>query len=543
MTSLTQGQSALKRGDWESARHCFTEVLQSSRDPIAHDGLGIALWWLNEIEASHRHRAEAFVGFKQQGELRRAGRIAAWLAREQLFFQNNSGAMQGWFARAERVLADTPPCPEKAWVALYRASLLATPHELASCNAEIIENAHRTNESDLEALALAFRGIALVGLTEVSAGVAALDEAMTMATGGEVSDLMVVSEIFCLMLSACEQLGDTVRSEQWYRAADLFARRYQCAFLSAYCRTAYGSLLTASGQWAAAEETLQAAIALFHRGHQGLKVHALLKLAQLRLLQGKLEEAELLLRGYEDYHAALFPLAQLYWAQQNPALAQATLERALPPTPTPTLDRLPLLFFMIDILLERGDVATAQQYGQQAVALVAPTNSDLLWAQVELAQGRIERAMGGAGAQVRFQAALQRLQSLEQSLVAGRTRLEMARLLQQSDRVGAIAWARAALATFERIGATHESNEVGALLRTLGIQPRPKTRSLEILTEREKEVFALLKQGLSNREIAHRLVISPKTVEHHVGQILSKLGLNNRAEVAAYALMEEGNDK
>ena len=51
-------------------------------------------------------------------------------------------------------------------------------------------------------------------------------------------------------------------------------------------------------------------------------------------------------------------------------------------------------------------------------------------------------------------------------------------------------------------------------------------------------MLALLAHGLSNREIAARLVISEKTAEHHIGQIFAKLGLRSRAEAAAYAIKQ-----
>jgi DNA-binding CsgD family transcriptional regulator len=46
----------------------------------------------------------------------------------------------------------------------------------------------------------------------------------------------------------------------------------------------------------------------------------------------------------------------------------------------------------------------------------------------------------------------------------------------------------------------------------------------------------LLREGLSNREIAARLFITPKTVEHHVGHVLTKLDLKRRGEAAAFAI-------
>ena len=58
----------------------------------------------------------------------------------------------------------------------------------------------------------------------------------------------------------------------------------------------------------------------------------------------------------------------------------------------------------------------------------------------------------------------------------------------------------------------------------------------DILTSRELEVVALIARGLSNRQIADELVISIRTADRHVANILAKLGLASRTQVAAWAL-------
>jgi DNA-binding NarL/FixJ family response regulator len=66
--------------------------------------------------------------------------------------------------------------------------------------------------------------------------------------------------------------------------------------------------------------------------------------------------------------------------------------------------------------------------------------------------------------------------------------------------------------------------------------PRASTRENPVgLTGRQMQVLELLAQGLSNGQIADRLVVSPKTVEHHVAAVLDKLGAANRGEAVAAA--------
>jgi ATP/maltotriose-dependent transcriptional regulator MalT len=531
---VAAGQAALKSAHWPAAKLQFETALQAADVPEAHDGLGLALWWLNDIRASHEQRAAAYVGYKKRRDYRRAARAAMWLAREQVFLSANYSAMKGWFARADRLLLDVEPCVEQGWLSLFHASLLAPPQGLEQAAQQALQTARQFDDPDLEAMALAFAGTARVTLGHVADGMAILDEAMAAAMSGEI-DYMSVSEIFCLMLSTCDLAGDLVRTEHWCQTAAEFAAQHHCPFLAATCRTIYGSLLTATGRWHDAETELLDAIRSFEAGHRALRAQAVIKLADLRVLQGKLEEAEVLLAGYEDHSAAVLALTRLYLARGEAELARAALEQVLQAQSTPRLDQVPALRLWVDVHLALGNVDLAQQAVERLETVALSAHSDLLLAQVDLAKGQVKRHAGDANALHDFQAALDRLHAYEQSLLASRTRLEMARLLSDRDRPAAIMWARAALASFERMGAAHDADEAANLLRQLGVAPHPGPRLQTPLTQREAEVVALIAQGLSNREIADRLVISPKTAEHHVSQILSKIGARSRAEAAAFA--------
>ena len=127
---------------------------------------------------------------------------------------------------------------------------------------------------------------------------------------------------------------------------------------------------------------------------------------------------------------------------------------------------------------------------------------------------------------------------------------ETAQALLGSDDETAL---REALDIFEMTGAEPAAKHARRQLRELGVKgiprgPHESTRSNSAgLTRREIEIVQLLSDGLRNNEIAERLFLSPKTVDHHVSSVLSKLGVKARAQVRSEAerrgLLKNGEAK
>jgi DNA-binding CsgD family transcriptional regulator/tetratricopeptide (TPR) repeat protein len=115
---------------------------------------------------------------------------------------------------------------------------------------------------------------------------------------------------------------------------------------------------------------------------------------------------------------------------------------------------------------------------------------------------------------------------------------ERARELESSDQLGPML---EALVIYDELGASVDARRVRRELRARGVRQLPRgpqraTRQHPAgLTERQAEVLDLLAGGLTNAEIAERLVLSVRTVDHHVSAILDKLGVASRSEAAARA--------
>jgi DNA-binding NarL/FixJ family response regulator len=128
-----------------------------------------------------------------------------------------------------------------------------------------------------------------------------------------------------------------------------------------------------------------------------------------------------------------------------------------------------------------------------------------------------------------------------QPAIYGRLRAVEAMLAASGRTQAAAAALRAARADADRLGAALLRDEIDGLARRVRIDPSPeaeRTPRPELplgLTRRELQTLELLSQGLTNREIADKLVISVRTVDVHVSRIIGKLGAGNRTEAVAAA--------
>ncbi|GIH63488.1 helix-turn-helix transcriptional regulator [Microbispora siamensis] len=116
-----------------------------------------------------------------------------------------------------------------------------------------------------------------------------------------------------------------------------------------------------------------------------------------------------------------------------------------------------------------------------------------------------------------------------------RTRLLYGGMLRRSRRPGAAReHLHGALETFERYGARLWSEHARAELRAAGESVRPsgsRSEAGRLLTAQQFQIAALVAEGATNREVAARLFISPRTVEHHLRNIFARLGVRSRVEL------------
>ena len=300
-----------------------------------------------------------------------------------------------------------------------------------------------------------------------------LDEAMVAVSGGQLSPI-VTGLMYCSIIDGCREAHALRRAREWTTA------------LSQWCEQ-QPEMVSFTGR------------CLLHR-------------AEIMQLDGfwrdALDEA---VRARERFARGA-----------NPGAAAEAVE---------PVERLALLPAQVDIMLEAGELEAARAACRELIAVAAGFESELLNAMAQQAEGAVELAEGDAGsALVPLRRSLQAFQELGVPYEIARTRVLVALACRTlGDEDGALLDLEAARDAFAALGAAPDVARVDSLAAAA---TRDDTHGL---TARELEVLRLVAAGQSNKAIAARLVLSERTVERHVSNILVKVGASSRAAATAFA--------
>ena len=513
--AIEDGRVALARGAWAEARVRFADALAQEETPEAFEGAGLAARYELDAKAAIEAHERGYRLARSRGDAATAARLAIQLCHDAYAFRGPAEA-SGWVERAALLVEGEPPSVATAWVTLIRAHFALSDHHpdvALEGSAQAIALAREVEAVDVEMLALALNGLALVSIGRIEDGMRRLDAAAAAAVGGEMTDADSIETVCCHMIDACKLVRDLERATEWCLRVRDIATRFADRQMFSICRTAYADVLLWHGDWERAEEELMAAIEELGALRPGRDVDPLARLAELRRRQGRTGEAEALLARVEShrFHALLVGLLALDRGDTETAIdAAARFLRRV--GEADRFERVAGLDLMVRAAVAGGDNACAREAAEEIAAIAAACPNAPLRAAALLAEGRVAAGAGeSAAACPLLEDASDLFDAAGARYDAALARLGLASVLRVLGRDGPAAKAEA---------------RVGKVLEELGA--RPREARVGGLSAREAEVLRLVARGLGNADIAAELVLSVRTVERHVANVYLKIGASGR---------------
>jgi ATP/maltotriose-dependent transcriptional regulator MalT len=532
---LERGREAAVRLAWADAHAGLSLADRSS--PLSGDDLELlatAAYLLGRVDDCLRalQRAQRF--HAERGDHRRAARCAFWLGFH-LINQRELAQASGWLARADRLLEHEPECSEHGYLLVPVALRQAVGGDYAGARRTAGRAAaigRRFAETDLVTLALSLQGRAMVRAGRVDEGLRLLDEAMVAVVAGEVSPALA-GNVYCSVIDACQEVLEWRRAHEWTTALAAWCdQQPDMATFTGQCLVHRAEILQLHGAWPQAVEEAGRAVERLARGADGYAAGAAwYRRAEVSRVLGDFTAAEEAYRqagrsGQEPQPG----LALLRLAQGRTDAAEAAIRRVVAET-SEQFQRARLLPAHVEILLAVGGIEAAREAADELTAIAARFDTPALRAVAGHALGAVLLAEGDArAAVVALRRAWQTWRELEAPYEAARVRVLVGLGCRaEGDEEAATMELDAARGVFDRLGATPDLARLEALGR------RDAASRRHGLTDRELQVLRLLATGKTNHAIATDLVVAEKTVDRHVSNIYTKLGVSSRAAATAYA--------
>jgi len=483
--------------------------------------------WMVVLGRAHQRHAEA-------GNRRRAAYCAGWIGVNHML-RGEMGPASGWLGRAQHLLEEEGDCVERGYALIpdvFRNEATGNWAAAAASAGDAAAIGRRFGDNDLYALATHAQGQMLAAGGSVAEGLALLDESMVVLTTSSVSPI-VAGLVYCGVILACQEVYEVRRAREWTAALSRWCDgQPDLVAFTGRCLVHRAELLQLAGDWnEALLEAQRAGERLATGFNQSAAADAFYRQGELHRVRGEPDEAE---RAYREAsrlgHEPQPGLALLRLAQGRGASAAATVRRVLGETTIPHR-RVGLLAAAVEVLLEVNEIAAARQACEELEELVDGTASQLLDGIACHARGAVELAGGEPGeALAALRRALVDWQELGAPYEEARSR-ELVGLACRAlgDDDSAALELAAARGAYEALGATSDvrrlqsADDDGHRATTHGLSPR------------EIEVLRLVAAGRTNRAIADELVLSTRTVDRHVSNILAKLRVSSRAAATAYA--------
>ncbi|HUF32465.1 MAG TPA: hypothetical protein VMN58_04555 [Acidimicrobiales bacterium] len=407
----------------------------------------------SDLEAVVAHLSAAVRGFTTAGSPRQAAMACVNLGEVYGSFMGNLTAARAWFVRARRLIGDEPDCVEQGWVAVAALGCdVADPDELLAGAELALDRARRFGDVNLETKALADGGLAHVQAGRVAEGMALLDEAMALACG-PADNRDATGKSVCSFFTACYHAVDFDRAEAWagpLREQGLIGFTAGAPiFLASHCESVRATLLCELGRWGEAEAVLERAMADFEAAMARPSWHPAIALADLRVRQGRLADAEALLLGRDQAIQALLPTARLHLARGDHDLARAAARRGLRVLGSDRLRAAELLSVLVSAELGKGDLHAARLACEDLCERTATLTIPALQSRAVAARARVAAALaeGRDEAVEDLEALADRLDASRSPWVRATVLLELARLREEAgDLAGAVIDAKAAAA-------------------------------------------------------------------------------------------------